>query len=49
MDIITGLQNKNDKEAHQLLLQLESRSAVTDELYDYFDDFLGLLKGKVRM
>ena len=46
MDIITGLQNKNDKEAHQLLLQLESRSAVTDELYDYFDDFLGLLKGK---
>ena len=46
MDIITGLQNKNDKEAHQLLLQLESRSAETDEVYDYFDDFLGLLKGK---
>lgn len=46
MDIIAGLQNKNDKEAHQLLLQLESRSAETDELYAYFEDFLGLLKGK---
>ena len=32
MDIIAGLQNKNDKEAHQLLLQLESQSAETDEL-----------------
>ena len=46
MDIIAGLQNKNDKAAHQLLLQLESRSAETDELYAYFEDFLGLLKGK---
>ena len=46
MDIIAGLQNQNDKEAHQLLLQLESRSAETDELYAYFEDFLGLLKGK---
>ena len=46
MDIIAGLQNKNDKEAHQLLLQLESRSAETEELYAYFEDFLGLLKGK---
>lgn len=46
MDIIAGLQNKNDKEAHQLLLQLESRSAETDELYEYFEDFVGLMKGK---
>lgn len=46
MDIIAGLQNKNDKEAHQLLLQLESRSAENDELYAYFEDFLGLLKEK---
>ena len=46
MDIIAGLQNKNDKEAHQLLLQLESRSAETDEVYAYFEDFVGLMKGK---
>lgn len=46
MDIVAGLQNKNDKEAHQLLLQLESRSAETDELYAYFEDFMGLLKCK---
>ena len=46
MDIVAGLQNKNNNEAHQLLLQLESRSAETDELYAYFEDFLGLLKGK---
>ena len=46
MDIVAGLQNKNDKEAHQLLLQLESRSAETDELYAYFEDFVGLMKGK---
>ena len=46
MDIIDGLQNKKDTEAHQLLLQLEAQSADSDELYGYFDEFLELMKSK---
>ena len=46
MDIIAGLQNKKDTEAHQLLLQLEAQSADSDELYGYFDEFLELMKSK---
>ena len=46
MDIITGLQNKKDTEAHQLLLQLEKQSAESNTLYEYFDDFINLLKNK---
>lgn len=46
MDIITGLQNKKDTEAHQLLLQLEKQSAESYTLYEYFDDFINLLKNK---
>ena len=46
MDIITGLQNKKDTEAYQLLLQLEKQSAESYTLYEYFDDFINLLKNK---
>ena len=46
MDIIAGLQNKKDTEAHQLLLKLEAQSADSDELYGYFDEFLELMKSK---
>lgn len=46
MDIISGLQNKKDTEAHQLLLQLEAQSADSDELYGYFEEFLELMKSK---
>ena len=46
MDIIAGLQNKKDTEAHQLLLQLEAQSADSDELYGYFEEFLELMKSK---
>lgn len=46
MDIIAGLQNKKDTEAHQLLLQLEAQSADSNELYGYFDEFLELMKSK---
>lgn len=46
MDIIAGLQNKKDTEAHQLLLQLETQSADSDELYRYFEEFLELMKSK---
>ncbi|MGN1165496.1 MAG: hypothetical protein ACI4S2_03590 [Lachnospiraceae bacterium] len=46
MDIITGLQNKKDTEAHQLLLQLEKRSAESNTLYEYFEDFIKLLNNK---
>lgn len=45
-DIITGLQNKKDIEAHKLLIQLEIKSAQSNELYGYFDDFVELLKNK---
>ena len=44
MDIIAGLQNKNNAEAYQLLLMLEEESAASNSLYDNFEDFLGLLK-----
>lgn len=44
MDIIAGLQSKNNTEAYQLLLMLEEESAVSDSLYGSFEDFLGLLK-----
>lgn len=46
MDIIAGLQNKNNKEAYQLLLQLEIQATESDALYLYFDDFIGLLNSK---
>lgn len=46
MDIIAGLQNKKDTEAHQLLLQLEAQTADSDELYGYFEEFLELMKSK---
>lgn len=46
MDIIAGLQNKNHTEAYQLLLELEGRSAESNELYAYFEAFLALLESK---
>lgn len=44
MDIIAGLQNKDNAQAYSLLLQLKMQSESSDELYGYFDDFIGLLK-----
>ena len=46
MDIIAGLQSKNNSEAYRLLLLLEQRSAESDELCGCFMDFIGLLKSK---
>lgn len=46
MDIIAGLQNKNNTEAYQLLLLLEKGSAESNALYGNFEDFVGLLKCK---
>lgn len=46
MDIISGLQSKNNKEAYQLLLQLELQAAVSNVLYDRFADFLELLNSR---
>ncbi len=46
MDIIAGLENKNNAEAYQLLLELEGRSAVSNECYGYFETFLTLLESK---
>lgn len=44
MDIISGLQSKNNSEAYRLLLMLEEESAASQSLYGSFEDFLGLLK-----
>ena len=46
MDIIAGLQDKNNAEAYQLLLLLEEESAASNSLYGSFEDFLGLLQSK---
>ena len=46
MDIIAGLQSKDNSEAYRLLLLLEQRSAESDELYGCFEEFIGLLKSK---
>jgi len=46
MDIIAGLQSKDNNEAYQLLLLLERRSRESDELYGCFEDFIGLLKSR---
>lgn len=46
MDIFTLLQSKKNKEAYQLLLQLEQQSEESDELYPLVDGFLDLLESK---
>ena len=46
MDILARLQNKNNTEAYRLLLELEGRSAASNEYYSYFESFLTLLKSK---
>lgn len=46
MNIIEGLTNKKDTEAHKLLLELEKLSEESDQFYAYFDDFLTLLQSK---
>jgi len=42
IDIISGLKNVNDKEAYELLLELEKITAESNVLYRYFDDFAEL-------
>lgn len=46
MDIIAGLQSKDNNEAYRLLLLLEQRSSESSELYGCLTDFIGLLKSK---
>lgn len=46
MDIISGLQNKKNNEAYQLLIQLEIKSTESNQYYKYFDDFIALLDNK---
>lgn len=42
-ELLTNLQNSNDKVAYQALLAIEAASAKTDEFYAYLDDFEALL------
>lgn len=46
MDIIDGLRNRNSTRAYSFLIELEAKSAESDELYMYFDDFVELLGSK---
>ena len=46
MDIIEGLQDKNNSEAFKLLLKLEKLSESSDELYPYYDEFIRLTESK---
>ena len=46
MDVIERLQDKNDVNAHKLLLELEAKSSESSELYKYFDEFLKLIYHK---
>ena len=39
----------DQREAYQLLLQLEKQSAEANTLYEYFDDFISLLKNIKNM
>lgn len=43
MNIIDKLQDKDNRAAYKSLLELESKSADSNELYPYFDEFLKLL------
>lgn len=45
-DIIEALQDKDDKKAYALSLEIGAKSAVSDEYYSYFDEFTRLLTGK---
>lgn len=46
MDIIQALQDKNNQNAYQLLLELETKFSETNELYPYFEEFLKLIEHK---
>ena len=43
MDVITGLQNKDDKKAYELFQEMAVQSAESDLYYPLFDDFVGLI------
>lgn len=43
MDKVNSLYNKDNKETYTLLLELETLSCESSELYKYFDDFLKML------
>lgn len=45
-DIITLLQDKDDKKAYALSKEISAKSVVSDEYYIYFDEFIGLLNHK---
>lgn len=46
MDMIEKLQDKNSTVAYRFLLELETTSAGSNELYDHFERFLKLLSHK---
>lgn len=46
MDIIEKLQDKNSTAMYRFLLELEATSAGSDELYNYFEEYLKLLSHK---
>lgn len=44
--LIELLQDKDDKKAYVLSKEIGAKSAISDEYYSYFDDFVGLMFAK---
>lgn len=45
-DIITFLQDKDNKKAYALSKEISAKSVLSDEYYKYFDEFIDLLNHK---
>ena len=45
-NLIDALQDKDDKKAYTLSLEIGAKSAASNEYYSYFDEFAGLITAK---
>lgn len=49
MDIIFELTNIDDKKAYALFKDMMIKSAISNEYYSYFDDFVKMINIRVHM
>lgn len=49
MDIILELTNSDDKKAYALFKDMMIKSAISNEYYSYFDDFVKMINIRVHM
>lgn len=49
MDIIFELTNSDDKKAYALFKDMMIKSAISNEYYSYFDDFVKMINIRVHM